>query len=109
MVKRKLEQAVAGHNGSARSAQRLLNTLNDDDHSRRQGDSAWRNAATRELQKIQRMCQTTLKMDTTSGEQLDVHVVKLPEVLSWFCATNKDFARLATSSIKGKVAAGVYL
>ena len=109
MAKRKLETAVAAHHGSALSAQRLLSVAGEDDVSRRSGDTAWSNAASRRLRLISQSYQTTLKLDTTNNDQLDFHVIKLPEVLSWFCEANDGFAKMVEQSISGNVAASVYL
>ena len=113
MVKRTLEevqaaQAVAAHTGSARSAARLLTRVGPAAPSK-DGDGAWTHSAKRELQKIAAQYQTTLKVDTESGAQLDFHVVKLPEVLSWFCETNPDFGQMLMKCLRGNEAASVYL
>ena len=101
-------QAVAAHAGSARSASALL-TRAGPAASSKDSETGWSNAATRELQKIAAQYQTTLKLDTESGGQMNFHVVKLPEVLTWFCETNNEFGQMLMKCLRGIEAASVYL
>ena len=104
----KAAQAVAAHQGSAKSAQKLLRTAGPAASSR-EGPNAWASAASRALKEISDKYVTKVALKALTNTDVDFHVVKLPLVLTWFCSVNAGFADLLLQSIRGKAAAGVYL